>query len=71
MLDTFRIPEHLEIYQTGDPTFREGPMFVPVAENIAVENIYVLGQKIEGFRTFEEMVEDTRSWPRYEGYGIL
>ena len=26
-----------------------------------MENIYVLGQKIEGFRIFEEMVEDSRS----------
>ena len=26
-----------------------------------MENIYVLGQKIEGFRTLEEMVEDARS----------
>ena len=35
--------------------------FIPLAENIAMENIYVLGQKIEGFRIFEEMVEDSRS----------
>ena len=32
-----------------------------MAGNIAMENIYVLGQKIEGLRTFEEMVEDARS----------
>ena len=35
--------------------------FIPVAGNIALENIYVVGQKIEGLRTFEEMVEDARS----------
>ena len=34
---------------------------VPLAENIAEENIYVLGQKVEGFRTFEEIVEDSSS----------
>ena len=71
MLDTFRIRERLEIDQTGYPTFRVGSTFVPIAENIAVENIYVLDQKIEGFRTFEEMVENARSRPRYEGYGTL
>ena len=27
-----------------------------------MENIYVLGQKIEGFRTFVKMLEDARSW---------
>jgi acyl-coenzyme A synthetase/AMP-(fatty) acid ligase len=32
-----------------------------MAGNIAMENTYVLGQKIEGLRTFEEMVEDARS----------
>ena len=32
-----------------------------MAGNVAVENIYVLGQKVEGFRTFEEIVEDARS----------
>ena len=38
------------------------PTFVPMAaDNIAMESIYVLGQKTEGFRTFEEMVEDARS----------
>ena len=37
------------------------PTFIPLAENITMENIYVLGQKIEGFRTLEEMVEDARS----------
>ena len=26
-----------------------------------MENIYILGQKIELFRTFEEMIEDARS----------
>ena len=26
-----------------------------------MENIYILGQKIEGFRTFEEMVEGAHS----------
>lgn len=37
-------------------------MLVPVAENlgIALENIYVLGEKIGQYRTFEEMVEDAR-----------
>lgn len=35
--------------------------FVPTAEKMGVKSIYVLGQKIEGFRTFEEMVEDARS----------
>ena len=38
------------------------PTLFPIAaEYIAVENIYVLEQKIEGYRTFEEMVEDARS----------
>ena len=32
-----------------------------MAGNIAAKNIYVLGQKIEGLKTFEEMVEDARS----------
>ena len=35
--------------------------FVPTAEKMGVKSIYVLGQKIEGFITFEEMVEDARS----------
>ena len=47
--------ERLEVDQT-DTTFHAGSRFVPIAENIAVENIYVLGQKIEGLRTFEEML---------------
>jgi len=29
--------------------------------DIALEKIHVLGQKIEGLRTFEEMVEEARS----------
>ena len=37
------------------------PTIVPMAEKIGVKNIYVLGQKIEGFRTFEEIVEDAHS----------
>lgn len=39
------------------------PIFVSMAEKIDIrmENIYSLGEKIEGLRTFEEMVEDTRS----------
>jgi long-subunit acyl-CoA synthetase (AMP-forming) len=39
------------------------PIFVSMAENIdiRVENIYSLGEKFEGLRTFEEMVEDARS----------
>jgi acyl-coenzyme A synthetase/AMP-(fatty) acid ligase len=34
-----------------------------MAECVAKENIYILGQKIasEGFKTFEEMVEDASS----------
>ena len=32
-----------------------------MAENIDMENIYVLGEKIEGLRSFEEMIEDARS----------
>ena len=37
------------------------PTVVPAAKNVGMKNIYVLGQKIEGLRTFEEMVEDARS----------
>lgn len=38
-------------------------MFVPIAKNIDInmDNLYILGQKTEGSRTFEEMVEDARS----------
>ena len=35
--------------------------FVPTAEKMGVKSIYILGQKIEEFITFEEMVEDARS----------
>jgi acyl-CoA synthetase (AMP-forming)/AMP-acid ligase II len=34
---------------------------VPAAKNVGVKDIYILGQKIEGLKTFEEMVEDARS----------
>ena len=37
------------------------PTVVPAAKNVGINNIYVLGQKIEGLRTFEEIVEDARS----------
>ena len=37
------------------------PTVLPAAENVGMKNIYVLGQKTEGLRTFEEMVEDARS----------
>ena len=37
------------------------PKFVPMAEKIGVETIYVLGQKNNGLKTFEEMIEDARS----------
>ena len=37
------------------------PTVVPAAKNVGINNIYVLGQKIEGLRTFEEMLEDARS----------
>ena len=37
------------------------PTFVPMAENIGMENIYVLGDNIEGLRSFEEIIEDARS----------
>ena len=37
------------------------PTVVPAAKNVGMKNIYVLGQKIEGLRTFEEIVEDARS----------
>jgi acyl-CoA synthetase (AMP-forming)/AMP-acid ligase II len=36
------------------------PTVVPAAKNIGMENIYILGQKIEGFRNLEEMLEDAR-----------
>ena len=32
-----------------------------MAGNITVENIYALGQKVERFRTFDEIIEDARS----------
>jgi acyl-CoA synthetase (AMP-forming)/AMP-acid ligase II len=37
------------------------PTVAPAAKNVGMKDIYVLGQKIEGLRTFEEMVEDGRS----------
>ena len=38
------------------------PTLVSMIENtLGTENIYILGQKIKGFRNLEEMVEDTRS----------
>jgi acyl-CoA synthetase (AMP-forming)/AMP-acid ligase II len=38
-------------------------MFLPISKNIdiSMDNLYILGQKTEGLRTFEEMVEDARS----------
>ena len=35
--------------------------FVPIAKNMSKEDIYILGQKIEGRKTFEEMVEEART----------
>ena len=32
-----------------------------MTEKIGMENIYIMGQKIEGFRNLEEMIEDARS----------
>ena len=40
------------------------PTVVLAAKNVGLKNIYVLGQKIEGLRTFEEMVEDVHSRAR-------
>jgi acyl-CoA synthetase (AMP-forming)/AMP-acid ligase II len=37
------------------------PALISMIENMGTENIYILGQKIEGFRNLEEMIEDTRS----------
>ena len=37
------------------------PPLVPITETIGMENIYVFGQKIEGLRSFEEMIEDAHS----------
>ena len=37
------------------------PTVLRAAKNVERNNIYVLGQKIEGLITFEEMVEDARS----------
>ena len=37
------------------------PTLVPMTEKIGTENIYIIGQKIEGFRNLEEMIEDARS----------
>ena len=31
--------------------------FVPIAKNISMENVYILGREIEGLRSFEEMIE--------------
>ena len=36
------------------------PTLVSMTENIGTENIYILGQKIDGFRNIEEMLEDAR-----------
>lgn len=35
--------------------------FAPMAEKMGVKTIYVLGQKINGLKSFEEMIEDARS----------
>jgi acyl-CoA synthetase (AMP-forming)/AMP-acid ligase II len=37
------------------------PTVDPAAKNVGIKDIYVLGQKFEGLRTFEEMLEDARS----------
>ena len=37
------------------------PTLVPMTQNIGMENIYILGQKIGGFRNLEEMLEDACS----------
>ena len=37
------------------------PTIVPMAEKMGLKSIYILGQKIEGFRTFDETLEDARS----------
>ena len=37
------------------------PTLVPMAEKMSVKSIYVLGEKVEGLKSFEEMVEDARS----------
>ena len=37
------------------------PTLAPIAEKMGVKSIYVLGQKIKGLKTFEEIVEDARS----------
>ena len=37
------------------------PTLVSMTESIGTGNIYILGQKIEGFRNLEEMLEDARS----------
>lgn len=37
------------------------PTVDTAAKNVGIKDIYVLGQKIEGLRTFEEIVEDARS----------
>ena len=37
------------------------PTVLHAAKNVEMKNIYILGQKIEGFKTFEEIVDDARS----------
>ena len=37
------------------------PTDLQAAKNVEIKNIHVLGQKIEGLLTFEEIVEDARS----------
>ena len=36
------------------------PTLISMTESIGTENIFILGQKIEGFRNLEEMIEDAR-----------
>ena len=37
------------------------PTVLHAAKNVDMKNIYLLGQKIEGYKTFEEIVDDARS----------
>jgi hypothetical protein len=59
MLDTFRIQERIEFDQS-DPTVPAGSIIFNVYP-VGREYIYVLGQKNEGLRIFEEVVEDAPS----------
>lgn len=36
------------------------PTLLPIAESMGVKNIYVLGEKTEGRKSFDEMVEEAR-----------